>query len=124
MKEEVKSLWEQAKVDLRTAENSLNSGDYYASVFWCQQAIEKSLKAVLVKKTNRLIKIHDLIILGRKINLPRELSKKCEKVSRAYIETRYWVLDSTTPYKKFNKNNSLEYLIIAKEIIKWVEKNI
>jgi len=38
----------QAVRDLETARNSLNSGDYYASAFWAQQAVEKALKALLL----------------------------------------------------------------------------
>jgi len=35
MRKEVESWWKQAKRDLVTAENSKNSGDYYACAFFC-----------------------------------------------------------------------------------------
>ncbi|WP_243681929.1 HEPN domain-containing protein [Vulcanisaeta souniana] len=53
----------QALRDLRTAENSLNSGDYYACAFWAQQAVEKALKALLISR-GKVVKGHDLVELG------------------------------------------------------------
>lgn len=124
MKNEVKNLWDQARKDLEVAEKIFKIKEYYMTAFLCQQAIEKSLKALMVKEKEKLIKIHDIIILGRKVNLPQELSRECEKISRAYIESRYGDFLDSAPYKKFNKTNSSEYLKIAKEVISWAKKNI
>jgi len=124
MEEEIKNLQEQSKKDLEVAEKNFNIGEYYITAFLCQQAVEKALKALLMKKTKRLMKIHDLVILGRKVNMPVDLIKKAEKISRAYVETRYGDVTGMTPYKRFNKENTSEYLKIAKEIITWSKKSI
>lgn len=52
MREEINNWWKQALADLRSAGNSIKSGDYYLAVFCCQQAVEKALKALcmLLKK--------------------------------------------------------------------------
>ena len=36
--------WEQSEEDLATARSNLESGRYYASAFFSQQAAEKALK--------------------------------------------------------------------------------
>ena len=50
MRKEVKEWWKQAKRDLITAENCKNSEDYYACAFFCQQSVEKGLKALYIAK--------------------------------------------------------------------------
>jgi len=123
MKEESKNWLMQAEADFRTAENSLKSKDYYASVFWSQQAVEKCLKALIIEKEGELIKIHDLVILGRRAGLPLELMSKCEKLSKVYTESRYGVLDEI-PAKKFTKENAEEFLLISEEVLEWCRKKI
>lgn len=104
MKEESKNWLMQAEADFRTAENSLKSKDYYASVFWSQQSIEKCLKAVIIDKKGELVKIHDLVILGRIIPLPSDLSGKIKSISGAYLEIRYGIIGDEIPAKKFKEN--------------------
>jgi len=122
MIEESKMWLKQAEADLKTARNSLKSKDYYASAFWCQQSTEKCLKAVIIKKDRILVKIHDLVILGRKAGIPEDLLLKCEKLSKVYIESRYGMLDSEIPAKKFTMKNVSDFLKISKEVLKWAKK--
>jgi len=42
MRSEVGVWWKQAKADIATAEANLRERRYYASVFFCQQAVEKA----------------------------------------------------------------------------------
>lgn len=113
-----------AKDDLNSAKSNFKNKKYYICALLSQQSAEKALKALLIKKTKKLIKIHDLVILGRKVNLKKDLLKKCEQLSKVYIETRYGSIGEKVPSQKFKKNNSLKYLKIAKEVITWVGKNI
>ena len=124
MKEEVGKWLKQARADLKTARNSLKSKDYYASVFWSQQTAEKSLKAVIIEKSGELIKIHDLVILGRKASIPNSLLTDCEKLSKIYIDSRYGVIDNEIPAEKFGKKEANEFFRIARRILKWCEKEI
>jgi len=50
MRKEVSRLWEQALEDLDTAKKLLEVEKYYASVFFAEQAVEKALKALFIKK--------------------------------------------------------------------------
>ncbi|MEN4005942.1 MAG: HEPN domain-containing protein [Methanobacteriaceae archaeon] len=45
MQKEVERWWKQTKRDLLTAENSKNSGDYYACAFFCQQSVFKKVNS-------------------------------------------------------------------------------
>jgi len=124
MKEEITKWMKLAKDDLKSAQVNFDTRQYYVCSFLCQQSVEKALKASLIKKTGKLIKIHDLIVLGNKVNLPEKLSKKCDKLNSVYLDARYGDLGGKFPSKKFNKKISLEFLNTAKEVLKWVEKSI
>ena len=52
MKEETKKWILRAERDLKTAKHDIESKDYYAASFWCQQSAEKALKAVILEKSN------------------------------------------------------------------------
>ncbi|MEK6926722.1 MAG: HEPN domain-containing protein [Nanoarchaeota archaeon] len=124
MKEEARNWLKQAEADLRTSQNSLKSKDYYASVFWSQQVVEKCLKAAIIENKGELAKIHDLVILGRMADLPKDLLKECEKISGVYTESRYGILDSEIPAEKFNEKDSLDSISIAREILIWAKKTL
>jgi len=85
MKEEIKRWLEQADADLKSARNSMKSKDFYLSAFMSQQAVEKTLKALYLKKFGELRKIHDLAYLARKLALSDELIRKCEKLTKVYV---------------------------------------
>ena len=122
--EESENWLKQAEADLRTSENSLKSRDFYASVFWSQQSAEKALKSFIINNEGKLIKIHDLVILGRRARLPEDLLLKCEKLSLAYTNTRYGISDNEIPSKKFKENDAVNFLNIAKGVLEWLRKKI
>lgn len=121
--EEVERWMKMARDDLDSARVNFENGKYYVCAFLSQQAVEKALKSILLKNTGNVARIHDLVILGRRINLPKDLLDKCELLSKVYIETRYGIL-SGIPSQEFKEKNTLEYINIAKEVFLWIEKNI
>lgn len=125
MKEEVKRWMEQALADLKSARNSFKSKDYYLSAFMCQQAVEKVLKALYLKKYNELRKIHDLVYFAKELQLSEDLIQKCEILTKAYVETRYPDFGSgIIPAKKFSKEDAKNFLKIALEVLKCIRKMI
>lgn len=124
MKEETRHWLGQSKADNRTAQHSMKAKDYYASAFWSQQTAEKALKAVIIEKEGELIRIHDLVILGKKAGLPQQLIEKCEILSKVYIESRYDTVYEKIPSKKFYKKDALRFHSIAKEVLEWVKKTL
>lgn len=89
MKQETKKWFEKAKDDLKKAKDNFGIGHYDLASFLCQQAVEKSLKAVLIERKNEFPKIHDLVRLGKLVELDERLLKNCEKLSPVYIGARY-----------------------------------
>ena len=115
--EEEKIWLAKAKKDLSAAKNSLNSRDYEWACFQAQQAVEKALKAIYIKKYKKLLKIHDLVLLARKINAPQEIIIFCSKINPSYIDTRYPDLS-----KGYTEKDAKEILNLTEEILKWIEK--
>lgn len=109
----------KAEYDIGTAEINLANARYDAAAFYCQQAIEKALKALYIKQKSDLIKTHDLNFLGRKVGLPDKLLKICNKISAFYVESRY--PDSLT---KFDEDVVASSIKDAREVIGWVKKKI
>ena len=124
MKEEISKLIRQAEADIRTAKNSLNSEDYYASIFWCQQAIEKALKSVLMQDRGELIKTHSVIRLGKEALLPDNLLEKLPFFEPIYQETRYPELSDKIPSEEFKVDKATDAVIICQEVVEWVRKKL
>ena len=120
MREEIKNWWKQAKDDLGKAKILFNNRKYDGAAFFCQQAVEKSLKALSLKKFNKIRRIHDLVELGKDVKLPDDLLDKAKELTQAYIYSRYPDIGRVRNIKGV-ANNFMKY---AGEILKWVKKNL
>ena len=120
MTSEVESWWEQAKEDFDTGIYLFEGKKYKQCSFYCQQAAEKAMKALLIQNTKKLIKIHDLVKLGDLIGLDKDLIKECEKLSAVYIDTRY----PDNRRVRYTKEEAKTDISIAENILKWVGKHI
>lgn len=119
MQQEAKQWFEKAKKDIIAAEHSINSRDYEWSAFQSHQGTEKAPKALYIKKNSELIKTHDLILLAKKVMAPKNILSICSKINPAYLDTRYPDIP-----EKYNEVDAQEILDLAKEVIKWIEKNL
>ena len=117
---EVKSWLNKAKEDLNTAQYNFKGNKFEAAAFFAQQAAEKGLKAVYIKKFKELIKIHDLVLIARKIDAPKEIRDKCKELTPAYFYTRYPDVVTIANMDEV-ANKLIDY---AQEVIVWVEENI
>ena len=124
MRKEIENWIEQAKSDLAAARNSLKSKNFDWACFQSQQAAEKALKAVYLKKFSTLKKVHDLLFLTRELNLPENLLTSCIKLNRVYIETRYPSPDEEIPSKLFGNSEAETAITLAERIIQWAEKQL
>ena len=90
---ETEQVWlEQSQYDLETAKAMLASGRYLYVLFCCQQAVEKALKAVIVRRTNELPpRVHNLLRLAEAAGIPldHERSRFLGELSAYYIQSRY-----------------------------------
>jgi len=125
MRKEIKNWWKQALEDLDTAKVNLNAKKYYAATFFCQQAVEKSLKALFIlKKSESPGKTHSLIFLAKKINVPKKYFDLLQNLTPEFITTRYPDIVGETPYKLYNKEKTSNYIKESKKLLKWIKKQI
>jgi len=93
MRAEIRIWWDQAMADLRTAEVNLRADRYYASVFFAQQAVEKALKAFILKKKRNPqapeMFSHSLINLAKVCRLPDKFHSFLRDLTSEYVNTRY-----------------------------------
>lgn len=120
MKEETGKWMSSAKSDLVAAKNSLNSKDYGWACFQSQQAVEKFLKAVLIEKTGRFPRAHDLVLLGKSVEIDRDLLEGCERLNPVYIGARYPSI-SDEEYTEEESNSDIK---IAEDVSKWIVKKL
>ena len=118
--EETKGWLEKAKKDIKAAENSISMKDYEWACFQAQQSAEKALKALYIKKYKKLLKIHDLVLLAKRLNAPEEILQFCKELTPAYLYTRY----PDISHVENLENLARKFLIYAKDILKWINKNI
>ena len=82
-----------AESDRQAARHLLDSGDYAACAFHCQQAVEKLLKAIIVKQTaERPPHVHDLFTLRKQIKdveTTDEIKELIVDIDSYYVGTRY-----------------------------------
>lgn len=120
MREEVRSWMGKAEEDLETAKFNYQGKRYNVAAFFCQQSVEKALKALSIKKKGKFKKIHDLKLLAKDVKLPKKYIPFCEEMSLAYVYSRYpdvaEVKEIKEESKKFIKNAEL--------ILKWIEKKL
>jgi len=124
MRKEIENWWKQAEADLKTAENSFNNKDYYASAFWCQQSVEKGLKAVILSKSKEKIIGHSLIHLGKTAEIPESYISKLKRLSPQYFLSRYPDASEDIPYELYDENVSNLFLKIAKEVSLWIKNQL
>lgn len=116
---------EKAERDLKSA-NVLKQNNCGNDVvaFHCQQAIEKSLKAFLLKQTGQVAEGHSLIYLCKEAsnyNMKfKSHLKECAFVNQYYIETRY---PADAPLI-ISDEEAEECIFISDNIYKLVKENI
>ena len=119
MKEEVKRWMEQSEEEFDTAKLNFEVKKYFSAAFWCQQSCEKAFKALLIHKTDKFPKIHDLTSLARLTNAPSKITELCAKLNPAYTVSRY--PDSPKKYTKEECEKIIEY---CQEVLQWIKKNL
>ena len=85
---------QQAQQELRDAEDLARRRRFYLSLFLCQQAAEKALKAFLHAQTNsqavlRMHSVHELIKMAFELDPAFAPVSEAGKLDSYYIPTRY-----------------------------------
>jgi HEPN domain-containing protein len=111
--------------DIATAEAMLKSKRYVYVIFFCHLSLEKLLKAVVCKVTQKIApKTHDLIFLKKlaEIEVPKEHRLLVAHLNSASIPTRY-PEDISKMSRQYNQAAAKKYLKETKELRKWLKQN-
>ena len=122
MSEEYEKWFRQAEADLKSARNSLRSGDFYVSAFLAQQAAEKALKALMLNSQNQLIRTHSVVRMAKSLNAPHKMTERVSRLEPVYQETRYPDVSSRIPSEEYVKEDADEMIGAAAEVLEWVRK--
>lgn len=120
MKEEAKGWLQKAEEDLDAAKYNFEGAKYAVSIFLCQQAAEKALKAVVLERKNELIKTHDLVLLAKNVKAPKEIAEHAKDLTLAYTYTRY---PDVPEIKEILHKNKMFLEYVAGVVI-WAKKEL
>lgn len=125
MRNQIKRLIKQAEDDLNTAKDLLEDEKYYASVFFSQQCVEKSLKALYIKeKKESTGKTHSLIYLGKQTTLPKKHYTFLRNLTPEFVLTRYPDAAEELPSELYDEETASKYLEKTEEVLKWIQNKI
>ena len=128
MKKQAESWLESAKSDLLVIEGIIeNDLLTHMVAFHAQQAIEKTLKAVLEEKDQRISKTHNLTVLSE--NVLKEIEYEfdldlIDQLNELYIESRYPTELGLLPSGKPTKEISEKFYEYAKQIFVDIKEKI
>ena len=121
MRKEVERWFAQAKADLKTARDCWKSRNFYACVFFCQQAVEKALKAFFIHKKRKMHpKTHDLTELVSELGL-KKFEKIARKLTPEFVVTRYPDAANGIPFMLYDSEDCKRAIKDANKVVKWVE---
>lgn len=124
MREEIENWWKQADKDLKAAKRSLNSGDYEWACFQANQSAEKALKALFLKVKKAIAPTHNLLSLGKSLNLPEELMDSLKELNPEYTVARYPNAANAAPFETYTEKKAQDKINHAEKILKWIEKQL
>jgi HEPN domain-containing protein len=123
MRKEIERWWEQAKRDFQTAKNCMKSKDFYASVFFCHQTVEKGLRALyLLQKSASPGTTHSLLYLAKETNIPQKFLPFLKELTPEFVITRYPDVAGETPYELYDKKIAKKFIKETEAILKWLEE--
>ena len=126
-KEKTISYWlESAKYDLDTAVSLFLVKKYPYALFFGHLAIEKLLKALVVKETKKHAPYtHSLPLLASKLTLkvPENIEKKLAGFMEFYIEARY-PEEQKEFYKKCTKSFTEQNLKELRKVFRWLKEKL
>lgn len=115
----------QAKDDLAWTEANIREKIWYGACFTAQQTAEKSLKAYLASKGEKIRKIHDLVaLLEECAALDKgfdQLREICAVLTDYYVPVRYPDVGDLGGLTEKEAGEALE---LAERIVKFVEEKL
>jgi len=125
LRPETKLWWSQARRDLQIAEKNHANRCYEASVFYCEQASQKALKAMLLHRTSQAPpKIHNLLELGRLVGIGQKMTGFLAQLTPHYMTTRYPDAAGVVTSKLYDGRISLRFLRGTRKVLTWCRSRL
>ncbi|MBM3309625.1 MAG: HEPN domain-containing protein [Candidatus Altiarchaeales archaeon] len=125
MREDVLNWWEQALRDMETAEILLKNDRLDAAAFYCQQSIEKALKAYIIKsKRESPASVHSLVRLAKDAGVPGKYFPFLRNLTPEYYVSRYPDAIEDVPYKVYDAEDVTSKIKSGREFLRWIESQI
>ncbi len=123
-KEVVKFWFTSSADDLDTAKKLFETQKYHYALYFCQMAIEKQIKGLIVEKSDQhATRTHDLITLAEQLGLnlsPNHL-EQFRTITQFNLNARYDTYKRNF-YHKATKSYATQWLKITKDILLWLKK--
>ena len=114
----------QAEADFDIASYLLSGKKYYACANYCQQVVEKSLKALFILQKKELVKTHDVVKLGRLLSIPQNLLVKVSSIEPIFKESKYPDISENIPSEEYDLNDATEFFNTAEEVLIWCKNQM
>ncbi len=124
MAKDPKEWLKQSDYDFDTAEYMFAGGRYFYAVFMCHLAIEKSLKGLYYKITNKVPpKSHNLVYFLNKLQIkpPENIGKFLVKINQASVVTRY-PDEMAKLQKNYTKSVVKKIIEDTRKTLEWIKK--
>ena len=112
--------WAQAKSDLATAVTLLDAGIYYASVFFAQQAAEKSLRAASIVRLQKNPRGHNVIQSANALHAPLEIMNAAAELNADFLTARTVEAAEGVPAQLYDRETAVRHLDAGRAIVEWV----
>jgi len=125
MKPLTKKWVEIGRRDLGDADILFGNKRYFGAVYYCHQAVEKFLKALICEKGKKIKKTHDLSLLlsQSEVKYTKEILEFINELNPYYNPIRY---PDAFGLGSFNLNfrKTKRILKLTKEVIKWLKYHL
>ena len=120
------SVWiTQALRDFEVAKKNALNQDYYVSVFFCQQSIEKSLKGLFLQEQKESSgPTHSLLYLAKNTGVPDSYLSFLRKITPEFVNTRYPDASYGIPAELYDEEIAQEYIQKTEELLTWIKSKL
>ena len=116
--------WTQARADYATAVTLYDAGVYYASVFFSQQAAEKSLRAANIRRFQKMPRGHNLIQMANSLEAPLEVMNAAAELNPEFLASRNPESADGVPAQMYDSKSARLHLRAAQQVVEWAKSLI
>ncbi len=125
MRKEVENWLEQSRDDFDGAEYNFEGKKYYIAAFFCQQAVEKALKALFLhEKKGEMPQSHSLIYLATNTPIPQKYYSFLKELTPKFVHNHYPDAYVDLPSRIHVTENTVGLIVRSKEVLEWIERKL